>query len=85
MFFTNTSAEYWGGHAALTHTSLDGARDLAPSDSVRIYHFAGTQHASGTFPLGDSDPATGSRGSHWFNCLDYVPLLRPRWRAWTNG
>ena len=42
IFFINTSAEYWGGHAALTHTDLDGKRDLAPSETVRIYHLAGT-------------------------------------------
>ncbi len=76
VFFTNTSAEYWGGHAALTHTSLDGAHDISPSESVRIYHFAGSQHASGTFPLSDSDPTTGSRGNHTFNYVDYIPLLR---------
>ena len=72
----NTAAEYWGGHAALIHTNVGGTRDIPPSDSVRIYHYAGTQHASGTFPLGDTDPATGSRGSLPFNCVDYVPLLR---------
>lgn len=76
VFFTNTSAEYWGGHAALVHTGLDGTQDLSPSESVRIYHFAGTQHSSGSIPLLDSDAATGSRGSHSFNCVDYVPLLR---------
>ena len=42
VFFINTSAEYWGSHAALTHTDLDGKRDLAPSEAVRLYHFAGT-------------------------------------------
>lgn len=76
VFFTNTSAEYWGGHAALTHTKADGTGDITPSDAVRIYHFSGTQHASATFPLSDSDPTTGSRGHHSFNCVDYVPLLR---------
>jgi hypothetical protein len=76
VFFTNTSAEYWGGHAALIHTDPGSTQDVAPSESVRIYQFAGTQHASGTFPLGDSDPATGSRGALTFNCVDYIPLLR---------
>ncbi len=45
LFFINTSAEYWGGHAALIHTDLDGKRDLAPSDGVRLYHLTGTQQA----------------------------------------
>ena len=76
IFFTNTSAEYWGGHASLTHTDLTGKRDIVPSESVRIYHYAGTQHASETFPPTDSDPANGSRGQHSFNWVDYTPLLR---------
>lgn len=76
VFFTNSSAEYWGGHAALIHTDVAGARDLTPLDSVRIYHFAGTQHASGTFPLADANPANGTRGRQLFNCVDYRPLLR---------
>lgn len=76
VFFTNTSSEYWGGHAALTHTDLDGKRDIGLLDSVRIYHYAGTQHGSATFPLEDSDPASGSQGSQAFNCVDYIPLLR---------
>ena len=76
IFFTNTSSEYWGGHAALIHTDLNGERDIQPLESVRIYHYAGTQHSSATFPLSDSDPATGSRGRYVFNCVDYVPLLR---------
>ena len=75
VFYTNTSSEYWGGHAALTHTDLAGERDIQPLESVRIYHYAGTQHSSATSPLGDSDPATGSRGRYAFNCVDYVPLL----------
>ena len=32
-----------GGHAALTHTDLAGERDIQPLESVRIYHYAGTQ------------------------------------------
>jgi len=76
VFFTNTSSEYWGGHAALTHIDLDGKRDIEASDSIRIYHYSGTQHGSATFPLGDSDPATGARGGQAFNCVDYIPLLR---------
>jgi hypothetical protein len=76
VFFTNTAAEYWGGHAALIHTDVTGSNDLAPSESVRIYHFAGTHHSSGKFPLGDVDPANGARGWHAFNSVDLTPLLR---------
>jgi hypothetical protein len=39
--------EYWGGYAALTHTDLDGKRDLVSLETVRIYHLAGTQHTPG--------------------------------------
>ena len=76
VFLTNTSSEYWSGHAALIHTDVGGKRDIGPLESVRIYHYAGTQHTSATFPLGDSDPATDIRGRCVFNCVDYVPLLR---------
>jgi hypothetical protein len=44
IFYTNSSNEYWRGHAALTHVTLDGKRDLPPVETTRIYHFAGTQH-----------------------------------------
>jgi hypothetical protein len=51
-------------------------RDVPPSTSVRIYHFTGTQHASGILPLTDINPRDGSRGQQRFNCVDYTPLLR---------
>jgi hypothetical protein len=76
VFFTNTAAEYWGGHAALIHTDVAGENDIASLEPVRIYHFAGTQHSSETFPLNDTDPATGARGRHAFNSVDLSPLLR---------
>ena len=50
IFFSNTSYEYWGRAAALIHTTVDGKRDVAPSENVRIYHFTGLQHFSGPFP-----------------------------------
>jgi hypothetical protein len=74
VLFINTSAEYWAGHAALIHTDLDGKRDLAPSEAVRIYHFAGTQHGPGNLLL--TDAADDSRGQHRPNSVDYRPLLR---------
>jgi hypothetical protein len=76
VFFINTSAEYWAGHAALTHTDLDGKRDLAPSEAVQIYHFAGTQHGPGNLLLTDSGTADDSRGQQRPNSVDYRPLLR---------
>jgi hypothetical protein len=76
VFFINTSAEYWSGHAALIHTDLDGKRDLAPSEAVRIYHFAGTQHGPGNLLLTDTGAADDSRGQQRPNSVDYRPLLR---------
>jgi hypothetical protein len=76
IFFINTSAEYWGGHAALTHSDLDGKHDLPPSEVVRIYHFAGTQHGPGNLLLTDTGAADDSRGQHRPNSVDYRPLLR---------
>ncbi|MCC6262332.1 MAG: hypothetical protein IT169_02050 [Bryobacterales bacterium] len=50
IFYTNSSYEYWGRAASLIHTTLDGTRDLAPAANTRIYHFAGTQHGTGSWP-----------------------------------
>jgi hypothetical protein len=64
IFFINTSAEYWGGYAALTHTDLDGQRDLVSLETVRIYHLAGTQHTPGHLQLTDTGTADDARGQH---------------------
>ena len=76
VMYTYTSSEYWAGHGALVHTHLDGTRDVDPPEAVRVYAFAGTQHALGGLPLTDVDPADGYRGAHAFNCLEYRSLLR---------
>ena len=76
LFFINTSAEYWNGHAALVHTDLDGKHDLAPSAAVRVYHLTGTQHSPGTLQLTDTGTADDSRGQQRPNSVDYRPLLR---------
>jgi len=59
VFYTNTPVEYWAGGraAALIHTSVDGTRDLAPPDNVRIYYLSGTQHLVGSFPPARTPPA----------------------------
>jgi hypothetical protein len=76
VMHTYTSSEYWGGHGALVHIDVTGSRDLDIPESVRIYHFGGTQHPVGAFPPQDTDPRQGYRGQHPFNWTDYRPLLR---------
>lgn len=76
IFLMNSGSEYWWAHLSLIHTDLTGTRDIAPSESVRIYYYAGTQHASGIFPLIDHESSNGSRGQQFFNWVDYRPVLR---------
>jgi len=76
VMHTYTSSEYWGGHGALVHIDVTGSRDLNVPETVRIYHFGGTQHPVGTFPPQDTDARQGYRGQHPFNWTDYRPLLR---------
>ena len=77
IMFTNTSAEYWRGDAALIHTNFADMSD-APEESeyVRRYHFAGSPHGSGSFPPIKVRPSDGVRGKLPFNIIDYNPLLR---------
>ncbi len=50
---TVSSAEYWQGAHSLNTTDAAGQKDLALPENVRIYHFAGTQHAiAPTMPKG---------------------------------
>ena len=76
IMFTNTSAEYWRGDAALIHTDLETLTDATESASVRRYHFAGCQHGSGEFPPLEIRTNDGIRGQLPFNSVDYAPLLR---------
>jgi hypothetical protein len=76
IMFTNTSAEYWRGDAALIHTDLMHMTEAPESDAVRRYHFAGAQHGIGVFPPITVRPTDGIRGQLPFNTVDYAPLLR---------
>ena len=76
VMYTYTSSEYWAGHGALVHMDVEGQRDVEPPEAVRVYAFAGTQHALGGLPLTDVDAVDGYRGAHTFNCLDYRAFLR---------
>jgi hypothetical protein len=68
IFYTNSSNEYWRGHAALTHVSVDGKSDVAPADNTRIYLFAGTQHGPAAFPprVGAGRLADNPNAYSWF-------------------
>ena len=48
----------WHGRKMATSSRWrrQGSQDVEPSAQVRIYHYAGTQHASATWPLTDSNP-----------------------------
>ena len=76
VMFTNTSAEYWRGDAALIHTDLETLTDAPESPSVRRYHFAGCQHGSGDFPPVEIRASDGIKGQLPLNSVDYAPLLR---------
>lgn len=52
LFQINTGYEYWGRAAALTHTSVEGAVDVAPHDKERLYHIRGAQHFPVPWPRG---------------------------------
>ena len=52
IFYTNSSYEYYGRAASLTHTTLDAKADVDPPPTTRIYLFAGTQHSPAAFPPG---------------------------------
>ena len=76
VLLTNSSSEYWRGDGSLVHTDVRASHDVSSRDTVRIYHFAGTQHASGIYPPTDLTPVDGFRAQRRFNCVDYTPLLR---------
>jgi alpha/beta hydrolase family protein len=82
VMYTNTSAEYHRGDASLIHTDPDGGRDVAHGSSVRVYHFAGTEHGTGVWPPTDSQPAPADphgwvdRSQHVRGVVNYGRLLR---------
>ncbi len=91
IFYTNTPVEYWGGGraAALTHTTVDGTRDLELPDNVRMYLLAGTQHIVAPFPpirtppvSGAANPAARSGGQQLNNPTPQNNVMRALLRAW---
>jgi len=53
IIFTQTSTEYWSRAASLLHTDVEGKKDLALPEDVRVYFIAGAEH------LGASDGTPG--------------------------
>jgi hypothetical protein len=91
VFYTNTPVEYWGGGraAALTHTTIDGQRDLELPDNVRMYLLAGTQHIVAPFPPVRTPPVSGaanaalrSGGQQLNNPTPQNNVMRALLRAW---
>jgi len=76
IMFTNSSAEYWRGDAALIHTNIDDISDAPEHNNVRRYHFSGTQHGSGKYPLETVRDSDSVRGNLPFNGVNYTPILR---------
>ena len=88
IMFTNTSAEYWRGDAALIHTDISAMTDAAESENVRRYHFAGTMHGTGTFPPETIRQMDGLKGQLPYNAVDYSPLQRAQLNnldRWVRG
>jgi hypothetical protein len=76
VFYVDGGYEYWGRVASLTHTTVDGRRDLGFTPNERRYVIASAQHSSpAPFP-----PAPASRDenapSYRGNVLDQRLALR---------
>lgn len=84
IFYLNTAAEYWGSGrvAALSHTSPDGARDVAIPENVRSYFFAGTQHGPASFP--PTAPSPGVPLANPVNAERIVRVLRLAMHRWVT-
>ena len=76
VIYTNTPVEYWGQGraAALTHTSIDGTKDLTLPDNVRSYLLAGTQHGEAAFP--PRLPTNGVQGQELPNPIPQAEVMR---------
>ncbi len=85
---TNSSAEYWNREASLLHTDEQGTHDISLSDSVRVYHFAGTKHGEGSVAPAAGQPAPRPGSGQRPNVVNFAPLLRAalfHLGAWVAG
>jgi hypothetical protein len=84
VIYTNTPVEYWGQGraAALTHTTIDGTRDLPLPDNVRSYLIAGTQHGEAAFP---PPPGQGQAPGNPMPQGDVMRALLRAAHRWASG
>ena len=62
VFYVDGGYEYWGRAASLTHTSVDGRRDLPFLPTERRYVLSSAQHSSPAgFPPGDAQRLDSAR------------------------
>ncbi len=68
IFYTNTAYEYYGRAASLSHTSLDGKRDVPLTRDSRLYVFTGGNHGPGSVPPARHDTAylENANDYEWF-------------------
>jgi hypothetical protein len=68
IFYTNTAYEYYGRAASLSHTSLDGTKDVALTKDSRLYIFTGGNHGPGQIPPARHDTAylENANDYEWF-------------------
>jgi len=76
VFYVDGGYEYWGRAASLTHTTVDGARDVGLLPTERRYVIASAQHSSPA-PFPPADDARIGDGPAWRgNPLDQRLALR---------
>ena len=82
IFHVHSSYEYFGAAAALTHTSVDGKRDLRVPETSRIYMIAGSQHGRARFPPARQGGrhVRNPNGHHWV-----LRALLPALDRWVSG
>ncbi len=82
IFYTNTGYEYWGRAASLTHTTIDGTRDVVLYPNERVYHLASGQHFVGRFPPSTKLPGSRAYRGNPLNFLYTMRALLVRMVAW---
>lgn len=69
IMITNNTLEYWTRSASLIHTDVEGKKDAAVNDKVRIYMVNGAPH-------GNASSRSKGMYEHPGNTLNHSPVLR---------